>query len=204
MARRIDTQTTNQATATPWHCLGRRKLFSRILLLAVLTAVCISLSSTSAHAENTDPRIAKIRAAFAYTLAKFVEWPDAAFKNTTSPFVICIDEDDVYAAAHRSLQGKAVKNRATAIRLLASSTYLKDCHVALLSAGSDHAEIQRSAAEHHALTIGSGRSFAQTGGMVASYFVNNKLRFSINLISAREAGLTISSHALGLAEEVIQ
>lgn len=204
MTRPIDTQMSKHAVASSWRCPDWRRFFVRALSLAASMAVFISLSSIPSHAENTDPRIAKIKAAFAYTLAKFVEWPGDAFKDTHSPLIICVAADDVYAAALRSLQGKAVKNRPIAVWSLGSRTSLGDCHVAMLSAGPVSVGSQRSAREHHVLTIGSGRDFAHAGGMVASYFVKNKLRFSINRISVREAGLTISSRALGLAQEVIQ
>lgn len=198
-----DTQLDEHTVSVSWLWPMWRRFVIRTLSLAASMAVFLSLSSITAQAEGTDPRIVKIKAAFAYTLAKFVEWPDNAFKDKTSPLVICIGEDDVFTAAQQSIQGKAVKTRAIDVRPLESRKTLNGCHVAMLSEGSDNSEILHAAREHHILTIGCGKDFALSGGMVASYFVNNKLRFSINLTSAREAGLTISSRALGLAQDVI-
>lgn len=76
-----DTQLDEHTVSVSWLWPMWRRFVIRTLSLAASMAVFLSLSSITAQAEGTDPRIVKIKAAFAYTLAKFVEWPDNAFKD---------------------------------------------------------------------------------------------------------------------------
>ena len=48
------------------------------------------------------------------------------------------------------------------------------------------------------------RDFLRQGGMISLNARGGRIRFEINLAAAREAGLTLSSHLLRLADAVLQ
>lgn len=52
------------------------------------------------------------------------------------------------------------------------------------------------------LLVGEGEQFAELGGTIAFIIKNNKIRFVINLNSAKRAGLNISSKLLRLAKVI--
>jgi hypothetical protein len=52
------------------------------------------------------------------------------------------------------------------------------------------------------LTVGDSPRFLDEGGIVQLVRVGNHLRFNINVAAARRAGLRLSSHLLGLAENL--
>ena len=53
------------------------------------------------------------------------------------------------------------------------------------------------------LTVGETKDFLKTGGIINFLLEDNKVRFEINLIAAKEAKLTIRSQLLRLAQKVI-
>ena len=52
-------------------------------------AAAILLAPAPAAAQRSDSSEAPVKAAFLYNFTKFVEWPDAAFAQPSSPFVVC-------------------------------------------------------------------------------------------------------------------
>jgi YfiR/HmsC-like len=53
------------------------------------------------------------------------------------------------------------------------------------------------------LTVGEGDDFLTAGGMIGFLLEDNKVRFDINLVAARSAGLAIGSRLLILAQNVV-
>ena len=54
----------------------------------------------------------------------------------------------------------------------------------------------------HILTVSDTETFIQDGGMIRFITDANKIRFQVNLTATKDAGLTLSSKLLRLAEIV--
>lgn len=85
--------------------------------------VLIHSLSSVAMALQSDPqplRAYRIKAAFLYNFAKFVEWPPEAFDDEDSTLVLGVLGDDPFGAALQSLTGKTVRGRRLTIKILDS------------------------------------------------------------------------------------
>ena len=148
----------------------------------------------------------RIKAAFLYNFAKFVEWPPEAFDDEDSTLVLGVLGDDPFGAALQSLTGKTVRGRRLTIKRFDSLLDISDCHILFIT--SSVQEQQQEALESlegsNVLTVGEIQRFAQMGGIINFVIRKNKIRFEINLDAGKRAGLMISSQLLNLAESVVQ
>jgi len=169
----------------------------RYLILTLLTAISI-LSSTDA--QQSTPTEYEVKAAFIYNLAKFVEWPADA--NTTID--LCILGDDPFGSVIDVIQGKPVREKNIVIKRIKSLQQLKTCQILFISnSEKEHLpQILDALGSSNVLTIGDTEEFAQRGVIINFYVEQDKVRFEINLESAKRAGLSISSKLLKLGRIV--
>ena len=148
----------------------------------------------------------RIKAAFLYNFAKFVEWPSEAFDDEDSTLILGVFGDDPFGAALQSLRGKTVRGRRLIIKRFDSLLDLDQCHILFItsSAPQQQQKALESLQGSNVLTVGEMQRFAQMGGIINFVIRKNKLRFEINLDAGKRAGLVISSQLLKLADSVVQ
>ena len=147
----------------------------------------------------------QVKAALLYKLSKFVEWPASAFANENAPFGICVLGRDPFGDSLEPLARKAVAGRRIAVsRLQALSQVDSDCQIVYLSRSEEqHAgAILQTLATLPVLTISDMDRFNAQAGIVQLITARGRIRFSINLGSARRAGLRISAQLLEIAAKV--
>lgn len=180
--------------ASRWRAAGRA---------AVLAALLLPLAATASHAQSAKDRELLLKAAFLYNFAKFVEWPAEAYASPGAPLTICVHSREAHAVIAEAMKGKTVGNRPLNVVDAHGSTPTASCHVAFIGADetSSYAPNPKSP---HTLTVSDRERFARTAGMVGLVTVDNKLRFEVNLKTARAAGLRIEAALLRLATDVIE
>lgn len=144
-----------------------------------------------------------LKAAFIMNFAKFTTWPPE--KTPEEAVYFCIEEGAIDPRAvddwkSKSLQGAAVRARFVSER---SATAIADCHVLFVGSaiGPPHeSELRELASAHHILLVSLAEGFAEAGGHIGLFIVENKLKFNINLEAVRRAKLSLSSQLLRLAE----
>jgi len=174
-----------------------RLIFS---LLAALTFAFSLLAQTSATAEY------ELKTAFLFHFAQFVEWPEAAFKDASSPLIYCtIGDDPFHGALDASLNGKTIGARAFRVLHFKRLQQIQGCQVLFIGAEEKKLlpSILAGVKENFVLTVGESEHFAQDGGTIGFCLEGNKIRFEINLEAAEKAKLKISSKLLALAKTVI-
>ncbi len=183
---------------------------ARILRLAPVASLILIISfSPVAMALQADPqplREYRIKAAFLYNFAKFVEWPSEAFEDNDSTLILGVFGDDPFGAALQSLRGKTVRGRRLTIKRFDSLLDLDQCHILFITASGQQQqqEALESLQGSNVLTVGEMQRFAQMGGIINFVIRKNKLRFEINLNAGKRAGLVISSQLLKPADSVVQ
>ena len=180
-----------------------------MIRIPVVSLVLILSLSPVAMALQPAPqplRQYRIKAAFLYNFAKFVEWPPEAFDDEDSTLVLGVLGDDPFGAALQSLAGKTVRGRRLTIKRFDSLLDLSHCHILFIT--SSVQEQQQKALQSlegsNVLTVGEMQRFVQMGGIINFVIRKNKLRFEINLDAGKRAGLVISSQLLRLADSVVQ
>jgi hypothetical protein len=177
---------------------------ARAVLLAILTMSVIGCSVLYAHAQASSVSEYRVKAAFVYNFAKFVDWPAVAFANHQAPLILCIVGTDPFGAALEILKDKTIKHRKLVVQHKSQRETLNDCQIIFISA-SEHrllGQLLGPLQDKLILTVSDMDGFLEVGGMINLMTVANKIRFEVNLDAVRRAGLTISAQLLKLATAV--
>ena len=181
---------------------GRFLLIVSLFMMVMLYGFSAAALNTSADKDKYAEY--KVKAAYLYNFAKFVEWPSEAFADPSLPLGICIIGEDPFGEALNSLKDKSVKGRKLAISQYSESSELKDCHILFISPSEKNnlAGILEMIKDRHILTVSDMNKFANRGGMINLKQVKSKLRLEINNEAALHSGLKMSSKLLKIAKIV--
>lgn len=177
-------------------------MFCKVLILIICLILFAALSSPQyASAESPAPSEYQVKAAFLYNFLKFVEWPEEHSTVSNAAITLCILGNDPFGDIMNGFKDKQVAGKKVVVRQLRSTSSLRDCQALFISESEkgDVESITESARGLHILTIGDTARFAQKGVIINMYMENNKVRFEINIDSAKQAGLRIDSRLLNLA-----
>ncbi|NNJ99490.1 MAG: YfiR family protein [Desulfatitalea sp.] len=173
-----------------------------------LTTVLLSLVLCTNGGKAAPVSEYRIKAAFVYNFAKFVEWPTDPLPSPSppAPFVIGILGKDPFGTEIEVLEGKRLRNRNLMIIRSDTIEELMNADVLFISASIKGRLTQVLERLNHrpVLTVSDTPGFAQGGVMINLYTQANKIRFEINPRVAERAGLKISSHLLRLARIVAE
>jgi hypothetical protein len=169
--------------------------------------VAIFAGTRLASAATSSPQRAdQLKAGYLFNFAKFVEWPATAM--TDSPLTMCfVGAAGVREALAKDLTDKRIGARPLAVRALDDVTDMGGCSVLYVEAAAGEAFRQSRERVRDAgavLTVSDAQGFARAGGMIELFTEVNRLRFNVNVDSARRAGLRISSSLLELASAVVK
>jgi hypothetical protein len=181
-----------------------RRRGTRIALVLALLALLCLIGLPGALAEQN--REERIKAAFVYKLAKFIDWPQATFPGPDAPLNVCLLGPDAFADTLASIRGRKVHGRPVtfAVVLPAGGERFAQCHILYLphTLSREGAAVLRSLAGRPVLTIGDQPGFAQAGGMIGLVRSGNRISFQINRATAERAGLAVRAQLLELADLV--
>ncbi|HJW96229.1 MAG TPA: YfiR family protein [Thermoanaerobaculia bacterium] len=172
-----------------------------LLKIARLLAFVLALGTTAVRAQVVAGEY-QIKAAFLQNFPKFVEWPSLQEGGAT-PLVIGVVGDDPFGPMLAAMiHGVTSNGHPLALVHLHWNDRLTDCHILFISASEINHLPQILSGAPNALTVSDCASFARRGGIIELRKSGNRIRFDINIASARRAGLRISSKLLGLAMNV--
>jgi hypothetical protein len=182
----------------------RKKMpFFSILLISLILSLSF-FYPRELHAELLQAGEYQVKAAFLLNFANFVQWPQGALSNDT--FIIGILGQDPFGSATDSLKGKTVKGRRVVIKRYDDPEDAREAAI-LFICGSEQRSLphmMKILKGHTVLTVGDHPGFDRTGVIINMLLVRKRVRFTINLAAAHQAGLEISSQLLKLAQEVIE
>jgi YfiR/HmsC-like len=183
--------------------LRTEKLFRRMMTLLGLMALL--LASNSGFGEEPSLTKYQIEAVFLFNFAKYVDWPATAFPNTNAPITIGVLGTDPFGDnLQHDVEGKTINGRAFIVKHLAADSDFSGCQILFIS----NSEVSRlegilgKAGTMPILTVGEDEQFAQKNGVISFVLKDGKVRLEIDLVTARKAGLTISSRLLSVADVV--
>ena len=172
------------------------------LVSLLLGALVLPVAGRAAAQDGATPLEHQVKAAFLFNFARFVEWPPDAGRQANDEFVICVADDEAFAAAvDRVVGGKSLDGRVLRVRRLHVGDDIRSCKIVYLGS-TDPARLDsllKSARTTAVLTIGDAPGFTRRGGIINFILQDNRVRFEINPDAAERAGLRISSKLLQLA-----
>ena len=147
----------------------------------------------------------QVEAAFLFNFAKYVDWPATAFSSTNAPITIgVLGVDRFDDNLPHAVEGKTVNGRPFLIKHLSADDPLAGCQILFISdsEAARMSEILRRAGLLPILTVGEGEAFTASNGIINFALKDGEVRLEINLASASQSGLTISSKLLAVADVV--
>jgi hypothetical protein len=158
------------------------------------------LAAGLACAQETPPPEYRVKAAFLWNFAKFIQWPTNAFTNDAAPFIIGVLEENPFGDdLEKTVRGKQINTRPITVKTFRTAAEARECHMLFISEKNRLAEIFKTLRGAPVLTVGETEKFNETGGMINFVFEGNKIRFQINDDAAKAENLNISSKLLSLA-----
>lgn len=172
-----------------------------LLLLPGLTPPVCAGSSTSSRVVEY-----KLKAAYLLNFAKFTSWPDAAFADKKSPFIIGVLGKSPFQGALSPLETRTIKGRLIEVQYYKDIGEIKSCQL-LFICRSEEENISKVLARYRnkaTFTVSDIDDFIHRGGMLEFITTRGHLHFSINLANVHDQGLDIEAQLLSLANEVIK
>ena len=176
-----------------------------MLWLVLWTAGTILGGSLPSRATETPSLEYKVKAAYLYNFAKFVEWPLKRFPEPDSPIIIgVVGEDPFGNVLDETVRGKSINGRKIIIRRLAPGEGLTQCHLLFISRSLRDSldSLLAGLAKESVLTVSEIEKFAMRGGMINFVIANESVKCEINLDAAERSGLKISSKLSSVARVV--
>jgi len=168
----------------------------------VCLAIALSLFTGLASQAADAPLESQIQAAFLLNFTKFIEWPAGALGAPYASFNICILGNDPFGSAlDQVVAGEVVYGRKVTIQKIDREPEAGFCQIVFTDA-QDYDPKLLSRLGRGVLTVGEGRNFVRSGGMIGFVLENRRVTFEINRPAADVAGLILSSRLLAVAKAV--
>jgi hypothetical protein len=171
-------------------------------LMALIVVFCASTLLAQTTAKEY-----RIKAAFLFNFAHYVEWPPDAFKDANSPLTYCTIGDDPFEGTlDESLNAKSVGTRPLRVQHLRPPENFQGCQIVFIGANEKKriTAILETLKQSPVLVVGESNRFVQQGGTVGFLSEENTIRFEVNLDAAQRAHLNISATLLSVAKTVIE
>lgn len=137
----------------------------------------------------------RIKAAYLYNFAKYVEWPR---EPGAGPLTICVAGRNPFG----TLLDDLIREETIAGRRLQARVILEPepgCHVVFVPEGAAPRAYLRGVTGAGTLTVGESSTFIEQGGVANFYIERGNVRFEINPMAAERSGVRISARLLQLA-----
>ena len=180
----------------------------RTFLQRAAVAALVPLAGLACQRAHAVER-ASLEAAIVYNLLQFVEWPGEAAQPAGAPVLVCLDAASPLLAELQSLEGRPVRRMKFAVRgvVAGSGDAPKSCNALYVDAEGQRKGLlarKGALATGPVLVIG-GIDAAQDDGLTVRLAESSgRIVFDIDMKSAREAGLVVSSRLLRLARKVTE
>lgn len=176
------------------------------LLCAMLLAWIAGGASWPVQAaDGTETLEQRVKAAFLYKFAGYVEWPAKSFARPETPVMIGVMGNEVLAAELvQAVAGRTVNDRMVMVKRLKAGESLSGIHILFIgraeSARLD--QLAQSAQPRSILTVTESDSALTHGSVINFVLTDGRVRFEIARDTAEKSGLKLSSRLLAVAQQV--
>jgi hypothetical protein len=156
-------------------------------------------------ADSADALEHRVKAAFLYKFAGYVDWPAAAFAGADMPITFgVIGSEPLAAELAAVVAGRTINNRNLAVRRLKAGESLAGVHILFVGTAESSrlGQLARSAQPHAVLTVSESDGALDQGSMINFIVSDRRVRFEVALDSAEKSGIRLSSRLLAVAQQV--
>jgi hypothetical protein len=170
------------------------------MFIGMLAGVTSLLATTAQCAEPESLEYA-VKAVYLTKFAPFVSWPASVSVGNGDAFVICdIGADPVTSALPQAAAGQQINGRPIEIRHLSDSDNPQACHILYIANTPAAAAVLSALHDKPVLTVTDGAG--SDHGIIQLIVISHHVRFDIDEGMAANAGISISSKLLSLANTV--
>jgi hypothetical protein len=175
-------------------------------LSRTVPAALLLVWAASCFAADAGLLESRVKAAFLYKFADYVEWPDSAFAQADTPITIAVvGADTVATELGRAVEGRKVDDRAVIVKRLRPGDALSGVHILFVGSGAVQPGSLLQAARSQAILTVTEVEGALTQGSVINFIVvDRRVRFEISRDSANKNRLRLSSRLLAVAQHVTE
>ncbi|MBA4136477.1 MAG: hypothetical protein C0518_04085 [Opitutus sp.] len=144
----------------------------------------------------------EVRAVFLLHLARFVRWPEQAFKQADSPLVVGVLQSDRLAEILReAVRDENVGSRRIECRVLRSPSEIAQCHLVFVGAPAVRPVAPLIAALQHEpiLLVSDAEGFLNLGGHVQFFSRSGEVKLRVAPSNLKSSHLAASSQLLRIA-----
>ena len=172
-----------------------------------LFAAVLTLAPAPARADDESADLERrVKAAFLYKFASYVEWPPACFQDPVTPVRIAVMGDDKLKDELTTMvAGHTVNGRAVVVTGYSETDTLGGVHV-LYVGRSETARLPKmveEARKRSVLLVSDADDALGQGSVIAFVLHRRRVRFDISVASATKSGLSLSSRLLSVAHNVV-
>lgn len=170
-------------------------------LIPFIVLTFVLTSKIASGSDKQEAREYHLKAAFLRYVAKFVEWPDEMFEDSDA-LNICVLGNLPYFKAIDTISGKVVNEHELKVLKIPDiqSAEQQNCHLLFVTkTEEDNVEqIIKATQNKPILSFGDMDEFAEKGGDMNFYIMNNRLAIMINPPTIESSNLKISPRMLRL------
>jgi hypothetical protein len=179
---------------------------ARGALAIAFIAILASAPARNAHAADDDATLEqRVKAAFLYQFAGYVEWPPNAFAQPGAPITIAVlGADPLAAELSQVVTGRTVGGRTVSVKRVKPGESLAGVHILFVgrSENARLAQLAQASQPRAILTVTESDGALAHGSMINFVLVDRRVRFEVALDSAEKGGLRLSSRLLAVAQQV--
>jgi YfiR/HmsC-like len=172
------------------------------VLVSLLAGFCLR-----ARAQEPKASEFQVKAAYLYNFGRFVEWPNENAYDKNDAFEICVLGADPFGPTlDATLARETIDGKSVAAKRISKPQDVDSCRIVFISSSEEShlREVLMALDKASVLTVSDIPRFSERGGMIGFIREGNRVRFDVNLASARDARLTLSSELLKVATNVRQ
>jgi hypothetical protein len=184
-------------------CMARR-----IALLSGLAALawCAGSSATAAPgADDARTLEQRVKAAYLYRFAEYVQWPESVFARRDTPVTIgVLGSDSLADELAQAVVGRTINDRPVTVRRLKPGDPLTGIQVLFISRSESTrlSQLTQGAQPRSILTVTESDGALAQGSVINFVVTDRRVRFEISLEAAEKSKLKLSSRLLAVAQQV--
>ncbi len=174
----------------------------------LLLASAIGLVPPASAQQPIATREYKVKIAYIYNFTRYIQWPDHAFTNANSPFVIAVFGNDPFGPSLDVLQQrKKASGRPISVQRYSALENVQQAHVMFVSIGTpdaDVAELLHGAMGGEPQLIVCETPGHGVAGAPINFFhdQDGTIGFELNVDAISRRGLTVDAKLLSVARVI--
>lgn len=175
------------------------------MLRPIMSCLAIPLGlglAWPAAAQGSGPTLDRIKAAYVYNFAKFVELPGAE----EMPIRLCVVGKDDPNDRMLSLNRRSAQKREILVRKDVALDQVKDCDMVFVGAADNRLlpQVVEQLGNAPVLVISDDRQAIDQGAHLGLLHNDDRVEFEVNLLNLQKSNLRASSQMLKLARTVVR